>query len=59
MYLDFCAGRQNITQHSKSSREYEKGIGVRAGGDCARNDCRCACTGETLSANRVFQILVT
>ena len=21
-------------------------------GGCARNDCRCACAGETLSANR-------
>ena len=26
---------------------------VRAGGGCARNDCRCARTGETLSANRL------
>ena len=40
-------GRQNITQHGRSSRQYDKGIEVRAGGGCARNDCRCACTGET------------
>ena len=37
---------------------YDKGIGVRAGGGCARNDCRCARAGETLSANR-FPIPVT
>ena len=32
---------------------YDKGIGVRAGGGCARNDCRCARAGETPSANRL------
>ena len=30
------------TQHGRSSTQYDKGIGVRAGGGCARNDCRCA-----------------
>ena len=56
---DFCAGHQNIAQHGKSSRQYDEGIGVRAGGGCARNDCRCVHAGETLSANRVFPIPVT
>ena len=31
----------------------DKGIEVRAGGGCARNECRCARAGETLSANRL------
>ena len=48
--LDFCAGRQNITQHSRSSRQYDKGIGVKAGGGCARNDCRCARAGEPIES---------
>ena len=39
---DLCAGRQNNTLHGRSSRQYDKGIGVRAGGGCARNDCKCA-----------------
>ena len=55
---DFCAGRQNITQHGRSSRQYDKGIGVRAGGGCARNDCRCTHAGETLS-EWAFPIPVT
>ena len=50
---DFSAGRQNITQDGRSSRQHDKGIGVRAGGVCARNDCRCARAGETLTANRL------
>ena len=37
---DFSAGRQNITQDGRSSRQDDKGIGVRAGGGCAKNDCR-------------------
>ena len=45
--------RQNITQDGRSSRQHDKGIGVRAGGVCARNDCRCASAGETLTANRL------
>ena len=40
---DFSAGRQNITQHGRSSRQHDKGIGVRAEGGCARNDCRSLC----------------
>ena len=48
-----CAGRQNITQHGRSSRQYDNGIGVRVGGGCAKNDCRCVRAGETLSANRL------
>ena len=50
---DFSAGRQNIAQHGRSSRQHGKGIGVRVGGGCARNDCRCARAGETLTANRL------
>ena len=38
----------NIAQHGRSSRQHGKGIGVRVGGGCARNDCRCARAGETL-----------
>ena len=44
------------TLHSTAEvpeNNYDKGIGVRAGGGCARNDCRYACAGETLSANRL------
>ena len=37
---------KNITQHGRSSRQYDKGIGVRVGGGCARNDCRSAHAGE-------------
>ena len=41
---DFCAGRQNITQHGRSSRQYDKGIGVRVGGaerqvQVGKSDC--------------------
>ena len=50
---DFSAGCQNITQDGRSSRQHDKGIGVRAGGGCARNDCRCERAGETLTANRL------
>ena len=36
------------TLHSTEEVPDDKGIGVRAGGVCARNDCRCARAGETL-----------
>ena len=49
---DFSAGRQNITQHGRSPRQYDKGIGVRVGGGSARNDVD-AHAGETLIANRL------
>ena len=40
-------------QHGRSSRQHDEGIGVRVGGGCARNDCRCAHAGETLTANKL------
>ena len=44
-------GIKTLSQHGRNSRQYDKGIRVRAGGGCARNDSRC---GETLSANRLI-----
>ena len=42
------------TLHSTAEvPDNDKDIGVRVGGGCARNDCRCACAGKTLTANRL------
>ena len=47
-----CAGRAS-KQHSRSSRQYDKGIGMRAGDGCAIGMTVGARAGETLSANRL------
>ena len=49
------------TLHSTAEvrdNNYDKGIGVRAGGGCARNDCRCARRRNT-ECQWVFPIPVT